>query len=181
MNRDLRTLTHDPLALRVGIPRLEGVGFRLVLIIPALEDELQAARVHVRHLLVLLPDGALDVGEYLTSHAGGEALVAPAGRADQRGDPGHDVEVVHQVGHVLRQVLGLGRVRHRRRRGRGRRRRRRRGRPGGRGDGGRVGGGSPAEGRPLAHGAESAPAAGGRQHAGERPARSSVWKKVGQK
>ena len=42
---------------------------------------------------------------------GGEALVAPAGRADQRGDPGHDVEIVHQIGHVLRQVLRLSAVR----------------------------------------------------------------------
>jgi hypothetical protein len=55
-------LTHDPLFLDVGVPGLEGVGLRLGL---ALDGEVEAARVQPGHLLVLLPDRALDVGQDL--------------------------------------------------------------------------------------------------------------------
>ena len=64
-------LTNNPLLLDVGVSGLEGVSLRLGL---ALDGEVEAAGVQPRHLLVLLTDRPLDVGQDLTGQRRRQAL-----------------------------------------------------------------------------------------------------------
>lgn len=109
------SFTNYPLLLDIRIPCLKGTTLKCSRGSPWtfgwFDSDLQATGIDPGHFFIFLPDWFLNFWQNSGGHGSRQRLVFAFETANEASNPWHNIEIMHQIMHVLCQILGLTRRR----------------------------------------------------------------------